>query len=307
MVDAFCATWKLVESENFDDYMKALGVGFATRQVGNVTKPTVIISLEGDKVVVRTQSTFKNTEISFKLGEEFDETTADDRNCKSTVSLEGDKLVHVQKWDGKETTFVREIKDGKMVMVRFCLKDMENLVSGTKFFVYVASETKKRSHGMGSKMKRVGHTEVNIPEDADYYLVFCPVKSRIKTDIDEALERLPDNKAVILVVMHHTFDPDLVIVDSRLQELPRNVRLTVDSLFYQGRLLRCNRNDIAWDQIQKSLNIPIPEPSWWMRPFNSIQVEERPFNCITILRSKPGSSYLKDLEGVTMLLFFIQI
>lgn len=25
MVDAFCATWKLVESENFDDYMKALG------------------------------------------------------------------------------------------------------------------------------------------------------------------------------------------------------------------------------------------------------------------------------------------
>ncbi|XP_029705135.1 fatty acid-binding protein, brain-like isoform X10 [Takifugu rubripes] len=117
MVDAFCATWKLVESENFDDYMKALGVGFATRQVGNVTKPTVIISLEGDKVVVRTQSTFKNTEISFKPGEEFDETTADDRNCKSTVSLEGDKLVHVQKWDGKETTFVREIKDGKMVMI----------------------------------------------------------------------------------------------------------------------------------------------------------------------------------------------
>ncbi|XP_053565110.1 fatty acid-binding protein, brain [Bombina bombina] len=116
MVDAFCATWKLVDSQNFDEYMKALGVGFATRQVGNVTKPTVIISKEGDKVVIRTQSTFKNTEISFKLAEEFDEATADDRNCKSTVTLEGDKLVHVQKWDGKETKFVREIKDDKMVM-----------------------------------------------------------------------------------------------------------------------------------------------------------------------------------------------
>lgn len=57
-------------------------MGFAMRQVGNVTKPTVIISSEGDKVVIRTQSTFKNTEISFKLGEEFDETTPDDRNCK---------------------------------------------------------------------------------------------------------------------------------------------------------------------------------------------------------------------------------
>lgn len=62
--------------------LNGLGVGFATRQVGNVTKPTVIISSEGDKVVIRTQSTFKNTEISFKLGEEFDETTPDDRNCK---------------------------------------------------------------------------------------------------------------------------------------------------------------------------------------------------------------------------------
>uniref|UniRef100_A0A803T8B5 Fatty acid binding protein 7 n=1 Tax=Anolis carolinensis TaxID=28377 RepID=A0A803T8B5_ANOCA len=92
------------------------GVGYATRQVGNVTKPTVIISQEGDKVVIKTQSTFKNTEISFKLGEEFDECTADDRNCKSVVSMDGDKLVHVQKWDGKETNFVREIKDGKMVM-----------------------------------------------------------------------------------------------------------------------------------------------------------------------------------------------
>ncbi|ELR60417.1 Fatty acid-binding protein, brain, partial [Bos mutus] len=123
MVEAFCATWKLTESQNFDEYMKALGVGFATRQVGNVTKPTVIISQEGDRVVIRTQSTFKNTEISFHLGEEFDETTADDRNCKSVVSLDGDKLVHVQKWDGKETNFVREIKDGKMIMVSTAIPD----------------------------------------------------------------------------------------------------------------------------------------------------------------------------------------
>ncbi|KAF1374704.1 hypothetical protein EPR50_G00206190 [Perca flavescens] len=115
MVDAFCATWKLIDSQNFDEYMKALGVGFATRQVGNVTKPTVVISQDGDKVVIKTLSTFRNTEISSKLGEEFDETTADDRHVKSTFTMEGDKLVQVQKWDGKETKFVREIKDGKLV------------------------------------------------------------------------------------------------------------------------------------------------------------------------------------------------
>lgn len=33
------------------------------------------------------------------------------------IRLDGDKLIHVQKWDGKETNCVREIKDGKMVVV----------------------------------------------------------------------------------------------------------------------------------------------------------------------------------------------
>uniref|UniRef100_A0AAQ4NRN5 Cellular retinoic acid-binding protein 1 n=1 Tax=Gasterosteus aculeatus aculeatus TaxID=481459 RepID=A0AAQ4NRN5_GASAC len=126
MVDAFCGTWKLVDSQNFDEYMKALGVGFATRQVGNVTKPTVEISQDGDKVVIKTLSTFRNTEISSKLGEEFDETTADDRHVKSIFSTEGDKLVQVQRWDEKETKFVREIKDGKLVAVR--LNNTHNLM-----------------------------------------------------------------------------------------------------------------------------------------------------------------------------------
>lgn len=34
------------------------------------------------------------------------------------MTLDGDKLVHVQKWDGKETKFVREIKDDKLIMVK---------------------------------------------------------------------------------------------------------------------------------------------------------------------------------------------
>lgn len=42
---------------------------------------------------------------------------------QSVVSLDGDKLVHVQKWDGKETNFVREIKDGKMIMVSRAIPD----------------------------------------------------------------------------------------------------------------------------------------------------------------------------------------
>ncbi|XP_005607059.2 fatty acid-binding protein, heart isoform X2 [Equus caballus] len=116
MVDAFVGTWKLVDSKNFDDYMKSIGVGFATRQVANMTKPTTIIEVNGDTITIKTHSTFKNTEISFKLGVEFDETTADDRKVKSLVTLDGGKLVHVQKWNGQETTLVRELIDGKLIL-----------------------------------------------------------------------------------------------------------------------------------------------------------------------------------------------
>uniref|UniRef100_A0A8D0GPC7 Fatty acid binding protein 4 n=1 Tax=Sphenodon punctatus TaxID=8508 RepID=A0A8D0GPC7_SPHPU len=82
MCDQFLGTWKLVSSENFEDYMKELGVGFATRKVAGVAKPNVIIGTNGDLITIRTESTFKNTELSFRLGEEFDEITADDRKVK---------------------------------------------------------------------------------------------------------------------------------------------------------------------------------------------------------------------------------
>nr|XP_057903597.1 fatty acid-binding protein, heart-like isoform X2 [Doryrhamphus excisus] len=92
------------------------GVGFATRKVGNLTKPTTIISVEGDTVTVKTQSTIKNTELTFKLGQEFDETTADDRKVKSIVTIDGGKMVHIQRWDGKETSLVREVNENALTL-----------------------------------------------------------------------------------------------------------------------------------------------------------------------------------------------
>lgn len=71
------------------------GVNFAIKQMGNVTKPTVKISLAGDKVTVKTMSTFKNSEISAKLGEEFDETTPDDRHVKVRFKSKQDYKPHL--------------------------------------------------------------------------------------------------------------------------------------------------------------------------------------------------------------------
>ncbi|TKC43537.1 hypothetical protein EI555_011038, partial [Monodon monoceros] len=97
MSNKFLGTWKLVSSENFDDYMKALGVGLATRKLGDLAKPRVIISKKGDIITIRTESTFKDTEISFKLGQEFEETTADNRKTKSTTMREKITPASIQK------------------------------------------------------------------------------------------------------------------------------------------------------------------------------------------------------------------
>ncbi|XP_057646903.1 fatty acid-binding protein 9 [Chionomys nivalis] len=116
MIEPFLGTWKLVSSENFEDYMRELGVDFAARNVAGLVKPTVNISLNGEKINIQTESSFQNTEISFKLGEQFDETTADSRQVKSIVTLEGGSMIQVQKWLGKETTIKRKIMEGKMVV-----------------------------------------------------------------------------------------------------------------------------------------------------------------------------------------------
>ncbi|KAJ8288149.1 hypothetical protein COCON_G00008080 [Conger conger] len=116
MVDSFVGTWKMSSSENFDDYMKALGVGFATRQMGNMAKPSLIISVDDKGIIsMKSQSTFKTTEVKFKLNEEFDETTADDRKTKTIITVENGKLVQKQTWDGKNTSIERSVEDGKLI------------------------------------------------------------------------------------------------------------------------------------------------------------------------------------------------
>jgi len=93
MAEKFAGTWNLSDSKNFDDYMKACGVGLLTRKTANALKPQQIISVDGDKVTIKTSSTFKTTEVTFTLGESFDETTADGRKMKTTYSFEDGKLI----------------------------------------------------------------------------------------------------------------------------------------------------------------------------------------------------------------------
>ncbi|CAG9772728.1 unnamed protein product [Ceutorhynchus assimilis] len=119
MVDAYLGKkYKLDSSENFDEFMKALGVGLVTRKVGGAVSPVVDLQKEGEEYVLSSNSTFKNVVLRFKPGVEFDQDTPDGRKVKSTITVEGNTLKEVQKaGDGKVTTIDRTWTDDEIKMV----------------------------------------------------------------------------------------------------------------------------------------------------------------------------------------------
>ncbi|XP_049339665.1 golgin subfamily A member 6-like protein 22 [Astyanax mexicanus] len=63
------------------------------------------------------------------------------------------------------------------------------------------------------------------------------------------------SKDAVLVVLHHTFDPELVVPDSS-RSVNRENTLTVDCLFHEGRgLLQCYRNQEALEKVIRWVKI----------------------------------------------------
>ncbi|KAB5535595.1 hypothetical protein PHYPO_G00119510 [Pangasianodon hypophthalmus] len=91
--------WEMVSNEKFDDVMKAMDIDFATRKIAAHLTQTKVIVQNGDKFETKTLSTFRNYEVNFTVGEEFEEHTKglDNRVVKTLVTWDGDKLVCVQK------------------------------------------------------------------------------------------------------------------------------------------------------------------------------------------------------------------
>ncbi|KAK6297435.1 hypothetical protein J4Q44_G00320180 [Coregonus suidteri] len=100
-----------------------------------------------------------------------------------------------------------------------------------------------------------GLTKVTSLEERDVTLAFCPIVSRAGTDIKAALQQIPAGKPVILVVLHHTFDPDYTVPDSSRLVTRGDVILTVDCLFHESKgLLVCPRNKKAIKKIRGRKN-----------------------------------------------------
>lgn len=110
--------YKMVKSDQFDEYMKALGVGIVFRKMGAAWKPCFELIKTGDnQYLIRSTSSVKNVDLPFTVGQEFDETTSDNRKVKTTFTFENEnKLVQIQKGD-VDSEIVREFTETGFVAV----------------------------------------------------------------------------------------------------------------------------------------------------------------------------------------------
>lgn len=81
-MDCFIGKWNLTESENFDTYLKEIGVGVIQRKLIESAKPQIIIEKNGDKWKMSFVIVGKTVVTEFELDKEFEEKTGDGRQMK---------------------------------------------------------------------------------------------------------------------------------------------------------------------------------------------------------------------------------
>ncbi|CAF2604657.1 unnamed protein product [Rotaria sp. Silwood2] len=117
-IEALKGSWDHVDDENFDEFMKELGVGWAMRIAAKAVKPRLIISQNDSKWSIKSESTFKTVFYDFTPGVEFNETTPDGREVTTTITFEGNKWISttIDK-NGKKSVVTRYVDGSGQQMI----------------------------------------------------------------------------------------------------------------------------------------------------------------------------------------------
>ncbi|KAL5017435.1 hypothetical protein ScPMuIL_007024 [Solemya velum] len=120
--EQLCRKWKLDRSENFDEFLKELGLNVVFRKMASAATPTIQLNMEGDMVNIVSKVAFFNHVIKIKVGGEVEQT------------FEGLKMKCTSRWEdgtliteaipcddgrGKPQTFHRQLVDGELVQTMF--------------------------------------------------------------------------------------------------------------------------------------------------------------------------------------------
>ncbi|KAJ6216722.1 hypothetical protein RDWZM_007879 [Blomia tropicalis] len=104
----FVGIFRLESSENFDQFLKVLGVGYFKRWMATNAKPDYIITKDkNDYYTLRTLTSISDSSITFKNSTEFTENRLDGKKVRAKIIILGNRWIHTQ----NGVPFVTVIRD----------------------------------------------------------------------------------------------------------------------------------------------------------------------------------------------------
>ncbi|XP_060580230.1 fatty acid-binding protein, intestinal-like [Ruditapes philippinarum] len=114
----FEGKWTVCESENFEAFLEKMGVNIVKKKIALQVKPSLELSVDGDKISINISAGPVTNKVSFQLGETF-KTDAEYTGQAVTEFTDG-KLVtkgspNEGKLKGETVTVVREISGDQLI------------------------------------------------------------------------------------------------------------------------------------------------------------------------------------------------
>lgn len=126
-MDLMIGKFKRVSEEGYDAFLTKLEVGMLFRNAATASTPTLEISESGGKWKIVTSTTLSH-QVHFEIGVAFDETTSYGRECRTTVTIDGNKLITVQvpvEADKPAVKVIREfLQDGCTMHAHYTCQDV---------------------------------------------------------------------------------------------------------------------------------------------------------------------------------------
>ena len=112
----FNKKYKHEKSENFDEFLKELGVNFMIRKVASNASSTVeLVKEEGNFYSFNTISSFRTQSIRFEPGVEFIESRMDGEKVPCIITFDGNKMIQEQK-GSKPIKMVRTFTEDELFL-----------------------------------------------------------------------------------------------------------------------------------------------------------------------------------------------
>ncbi|XP_033833948.1 uncharacterized protein LOC117381165 isoform X3 [Periophthalmus magnuspinnatus] len=132
-----------------------------------------------------------------------------------------------------------------------------SVMKQVKVFLLITGQTYQAHQQILDQLNAQGSKVMSTddPQQCDLILLFCPILSRVRSDVEAAFRKIPEDaqgKQVVLVQMHHTRKPEQVLNQIQWKEQFPIIIQDVQVLYHetQNGLLQCPRNERALHALQ---------------------------------------------------------